>query len=204
MRRTVVCLFAGLTLCPALLLGQQCKVKFAVAYTDGKDLRVGLTEEQAKFWKQDGAKKFKGMCLDAEKPDYLVLWTEGLSGAELLDSTVANFNRGRATGENTTLLGGQSGAKGGVADRFAWTDRTAFICTSGEVKATADYWIFDTSKKPYATIRRGQGFQDIPLRWGQTNRPGDPVKSSDYASTIADPKAALENALKWLKREKKL
>jgi hypothetical protein len=34
--------------------------------------------------------------------------------------------------------------------------------------------------------------------------PSSPPQTTDIASTIADPTVALENALKWLKQEKKL
>ena len=38
---------------------QDCKLKFSVAYSDGKTIQVGLTTEQKKLWDHDAAKKFK-------------------------------------------------------------------------------------------------------------------------------------------------
>jgi len=48
---------------------QDCKAKFAVGYTDGRKMQTGLTQEQRKYWDKEGAKKFKGMCLDFAEPD---------------------------------------------------------------------------------------------------------------------------------------
>jgi hypothetical protein len=48
---------------------QDCKLKFSVAYSDGKSIQVGLTPEQKKMWDHDAAKKFKGLCLDDKAPD---------------------------------------------------------------------------------------------------------------------------------------
>jgi hypothetical protein len=73
---------------------------------------------------------------------------------------------------------------------------------SSQVRARADYFVLDTSKSPYAIVRQGQGYQDVPQ--GGTNRPHEKVSTADVASTITDPVAALEKALKWLKKEKKL
>lgn len=195
---------------PYLLLcglgtAQECKLKFAVAYTDGKALQIGFTEDQKKFWEHDGAKKFKGMCIDAQKPAFLILWSEGLSGAEINKAAVDNFNRGRATGQNASGAAGStdSASKGSTTDS-GWTDRSVYIRPSSVVRAKADYWILDTSTNPYSMIRKGQGYRDVPVGLGQQNRPGQSMDASDLASTIADPVNALENALKWLKKEKKL
>jgi hypothetical protein len=68
---------------PLVTLAQDCKIKFAVFYNDGQTLQIGLTPEQKKMWDRDGAKKYKGMCLDEKEPNFLVLWSEGLNGAEL-------------------------------------------------------------------------------------------------------------------------
>ena len=61
---------------------QDCKLKFSVVFSDSKDLQIGLTADQKKMWDKDGAKKFKGMCLDDKNPDYIILWNQGMSGAE--------------------------------------------------------------------------------------------------------------------------
>jgi hypothetical protein len=73
---------------------------------------------------------------------------------------------------------------------------------SGQVRARTDYVVLDTSKSPYVIVRQDQGYQDVPQ--GGTNHPNQSAKTTDIASTIADPTVALENALKWLKKEKKL
>jgi hypothetical protein len=98
----------ALLLCAAAFAGalraQECKAKFAVGFTDGKGVQSGLTTEQRKYWEKEGVKKFKGMCLDFAKPEYLILWSVGLSGKELAESGVGNFNRARETGEATTMV----------------------------------------------------------------------------------------------------
>ena len=73
---------------------------------------------------------------------------------------------------------------------------------SGQVRARTDYVVLDTSKSPYVIVRQGRGFQDVPQ--GGTNHPSQSAKTTDIASIIADPTVALENTLKWLKKEKKL
>jgi hypothetical protein len=60
----------------------------------------------------------------------------------------------------------------------------------------------ETSKPPYAVVRQGQGYQDVSQ--GGTNHPSQSATTTDIAPTIADPTVAPENALKWLKREKRL
>ena len=68
-----------------LLLGfknsnaQTCTISYSVAFSDGKTVQVGLTAEQKKFLEGDGTKRYKGICLNPANPDYLILWTEGLS-----------------------------------------------------------------------------------------------------------------------------
>jgi len=183
-----------LPLVPLLTLAQDCKLKFAVVYNDGKALQIGLTPEQKKMWDRDSVKKFKGLCLDDKNPNYFVLWSEGLDGAELAKVSLDHFNNLRSTGE---VPGSGTSVK-----NFSMMSNTIHIRPSSQVRARADYFVLDASTSPYAVVRQGQGFQDVPQ--GGTNHPGQTAKTSDVASTISDPAAALENALKWLKKEKKL
>jgi len=192
MRKIAVSMTLGMAFCPALLFSQECKLKFSIAYNDGKTLQVGLTGDQKKMWDHDGAKKFKGMCLDAKEPNYIILWSDGLNGSELAKASVDHFNVVRSTGEAITIVDTNS----------SLTSRTMQMRTSSMVRAKAEYIVFDTSKTPYAVVRQGQGYQDVPQ--GEANRPGQKINTEDIASTVADPVAALENALKWLKKEKKL
>jgi hypothetical protein len=182
-------LVAGSPLLPA---AQECRLKFVVTYNDGKMLQVGLTPEQKKFWEREGAKHFKGMCLDGKEPNYIILWSEELSGAEAAKAAIDQFNRVRTTGEAPTTRDTNS----------SLMSATIYLRPTGAVREKADYWILDTSKTPYLVIRKGQAYQDVPF--SRANQPGESVKASDVASTIADPAAAMENALKWLKKEKKL
>ena len=200
-KQRAICIAAFLAAWPFLLAAQECKVKFVVAHSDGKAMQVGLTPEQKKFWDREGAKHFTGMCLDAKEPNYIILWSEGLSGAELAQSSLDQFNRGRATGQNSTTPVNPNADKTSTTDS-SQTSGTAYIRPSQEIREKADYWILDTSKTPFPVIRKGQGYQDVPL--GHANQPGESAKASDMASTIADPVAAMENALKWLRKEKKL
>jgi hypothetical protein len=193
MIRKLICLSVLLLGSTSLLSAQDCKLKFSVVYNDGKALQVGLSPEQKKLWDHDGAKKFKGMCLDAKDPNYVILWSDGLSGAELVKAGIDGFNVMRTTGEyaaTTIDLHGSLSA------------HTLHIRPNSMVRAKTDYLVLDTSKTPYNVVRQGQGYQDVPQ--GGANRPGQKVNTADLASTIADPVAALENALKWIKKEKKL
>jgi len=189
-----LCLSALLFLAPILSSAQECKIKFAVVYNDGEKLQIGLTPEQKKMWDHDAPKKFKGLCADDKDPNYIILWSEGLSGAELTKVGLDHFNNLRSTGE---IPGGNSNVK-----NFSLMSTTIRLRPSGQVRARTDYVVLDTSKSPYVIVRQGQGYQDVPQ--GGTNHPSQSAKTADIASTIADPTVALENALKWLKKEKKL
>jgi hypothetical protein len=171
---------------------QDCKLKFSVAYTDGKTLQVGLTPDQKKMWDHDAAKKFKGLCLDDKTPDFIILWNQGLNGSELAQSSVDRANVVLSTGQNPTTTTTQASV----------TSAYLYVRPSSQVRGKANYFILDTSKKPYVTIHQGEGYQDVPrdVKTGIDRS----VDTSDLASTIPDPAAALENALKWLKKEKKI
>ena len=170
---------------------QECKLKFSVAYTDGKTIQVGLTPEQKKMWDHDGAKKFKGMCLDDKAPGFVILWNQGLNGAELGQTSVDQFNTVRSTGQSNATL-----------DAPFVTSSTFYVHPSSQIRGKANYSVLDTSKKPYVPVHQGEGHQDVPQ--GTQNSPGQTINTSDLASTIPDPVEALANALKWLKKEKKI
>ena len=136
------------------------------------------------MWDHHAPKKFKGLCADDKDPNYIILRSEGLSGAELTKVGLDHFNNLRSTGE---LPDGNSNVK-----NFSLMSTTIRLRPSGQVRARTDYVVLDTSKSPYVIVRQGQGYQHVPQ--GGTNHP----------SQSADPTVALENALKWLKKEKKL
>ena len=167
---------------------QDCKLKFSVAYTDGKTVQVGLTSDQKKMWDREGARKFKGMCLDDKTPEFVILWNQGLNGAELAQISVDRFNEARTTDPRS------NGPNAGSA--------TYNIRPSSQVRGKAIYFVMDASKKPYPVLHQGEGYQDVPQ--GTQNSPGQTINTSDLASTIPDPVEALSNALKWLKKEKKI
>ena len=171
---------------------QDCKLKFSVAYTDGKTIQVGLTPEQKKFWDHDSGKRFKGLCLDENAPDFIILWNQGLNGAELAQTSVDRANVILSTGQTATTTTAQASV----------TSAYHYVRPSSQVRGKALYTILDTSKKPYPAVHQGEGYQDVPrdVKTGIDRS----VNASDVASTIADPTAALENALKWLKKEKKI
>jgi hypothetical protein len=85
-----------------------------------------------------------------------------------------------------------------------WKDSTVFIGQSSAVRAKAEYWILDLAKQGAPVIRAGQGYRVMPTGLGVANGPGEKANAQDLSSTIADPTEALENALKWLKKEKKI
>lgn len=171
---------------------QDCKLKFSVAYTDGKSVQIGLTPEQKKMWDHDGPKKFKGMCLDDKSPNYIILWNQGLNGSELARASVDQANEVLATGQMPTTTTAQASV----------TSAYHYVQPSSEVRGKALYFVLDTSRKPYPVLHHGEGYQDIPrdVRTGVDNS----VTSSDFASTVPDPVDALSNALKWLKKDKKV
>jgi len=183
--------------------GQDCKVKFAVAYVEGKQIQPGLTQDQKKYWEKEGTKKFKGMCLDLAKPDYVVLWAVGVSGKELSQVAIANFNRNQDTGESTTAIRQTYWSRTSTSDERALTGAVYLKDWSG-IRGKADYWILDLSKNPAATVREGQAYQDVPMGTNTRAGQGEKVNAEDVASTIPDPVTAMENALKWLKKDKKI
>jgi hypothetical protein len=185
------------------LHAQDCKAKFAVGYTDGKKMQTGLTPEQRKYWEKDGVKKFKGMCLDFAKPDYFILWSVGISGQELAEAGVENFNRARETGQATSTPSPARADKTSTTDS-RWVDSTLFVRASSQVRAKANYWVMDLSKTPSVVIRTGQGYRQLPAGLGVASSPGEKVNAQDMSSTVPDETEALENALKWLKKEKKI
>ena len=190
-----LCLSALLFLAPTLSSAQDCKIKFAVVYNDGEKLQIGLTPEQKKCGITMHPRKFKGLCADDKDPNYIILlWSEGLSDAELTKVGLDHFNNLRSTGE---IPGGNSNVK-----NFSLMSTTIRLTPSGQVRARTDYVVLDTSKFPFVIVRQGQGYQDVPQ--GGTNHPSQSAETTDIASTIADPTVALENALKCLKKEKKL
>ena len=197
----------ALIVCVAGIAGtgraQDCKVKFAVAYTDGKEIQPGLTQDQKKYWDKEGAKKYKGMCLDAGKPDYVVLWAVGVTGKELAQVAVANFNRNQETGESTTATRQTYWSRTSTSDDRSLTGAVYVKDWSG-LRGKAGYWILDLSKNPAVTVREGQAYQDVPMGTNTRAGQGERINAEDVASTIPDPVAALENALKWLKKEKKI
>jgi hypothetical protein len=46
-----------------------CKVKIAVAYSDGETSTSGMTAAQQKFWSAEGKKHFAGVCIDAKNQE---------------------------------------------------------------------------------------------------------------------------------------
>ena len=180
-------------LCAALLTpAQDCKLKFSVVYTDGKAMQVGLTQDQKKMWDHDAAKKFKGLCLDDKAPDIIILWNQGLNGEELVKAGMNRFNALYAEGQ----YGATAATYGSVASAHI------YVRADSEVRGKANYYILDNSQKPAAMIHQGEGFQSVPM--GNTTRAHGEISPSDAASTIADPNEALSNALKWLKKDKKI
>jgi len=171
---------------------QGCKLKFSVVFNDGENLQVGLTSHQKKMWDHDSAKKFKGMCLDDTAPDIIILWNQGLNGSELAKASVDHANVILSTGETPTTS----------TSNHSVTSAYHYVRASSQVRGKANYYILDTSKKPYPMLHQGEAYQDVPrdVKTGVDRS----VNNSDIASTIPDPTGALENALKWLKKDKKI
>jgi hypothetical protein len=203
LRKKIFVVVVGWAILCGVSQAQDCKMKFAVGYTDGTKMQTGLTPEQRKYWDKEGTKKFKGMCLDFAKPDYMILWSVGVAGKELAESGVGNFNRSRETGQATSVPNQAGSDKTSTTDS-RWTDSTLFIRSSSQVRAKAEYWVLDMSKSPAQVIRTGQGYRQLPSGMGVASSPGQKVNAEDMSSTVPDETEALENALKWLKKEKKL
>ena len=107
---------------------------------------------------------------------------------------------------NTGATNGPGAIKTSSMDN-RWTYATAYIRPSSAVRAKAQYWVLDSSdltKETLPVLRTGEGSSVVPSTLGHANGSGDKMRASDMALTIADPTAALENALKWLKKEKKI
>ena len=102
-------------------------------------------------------------------PNYIILlWSEGLSGAELTKVGLDHFNNLRSTGE---IPGSNSNVK-----NFSLMSTTIRLTPSGQVRARTDYVVLDTSKSPYVIVRQGQGYQDVPQ--GGTNHPSQSAKTT--------------------------
>jgi hypothetical protein len=182
-----------LILCAALLTpAQDCKLKFSVVYSDGQSMQVGLTQDQKKMWDRDATKKYKGLCLDDKAPDIIILWNQGLNGEELVKASMNRFNTLYAEG----TYGATAATYGSVASAHI------AVRADSEVRGKANYYLLDNSQKPAAMIHQGEGFQDVPI--GNSTRKRGAITPEDAASTIADPTEALSNALKWLKKDKKI
>jgi hypothetical protein len=180
-----------------------CKTRFSVVYSDGKIQQVGLTPDQKIFWREDGAKKYKGFCMDAKDPEIVILWTENVSGAETLNTVVEDVNRmKRASAASPNELVGNEG-------------QDILAISTAVVQQAAHYYVLDMSKKPPQVIHQGVGSKDRPAQAFQANQPssmsggmttvqrGQKADASDFSSTIPDPVEALRNALNWLKKVKK-
>jgi hypothetical protein len=228
--RSLILATVTMALC-SVAAGRSCKVKFAVVYTDGKNVVVGLTPEQQKLWEGEGAKHYKGFCLDTEEPQIVILWSENLSGVEQTKGRIDAFNQRRALGESTDTIRGMAsvssnglettqstGAGVGVvpldqpvsnaaanigaeATPPSWTDSSVTLRRSVMIQGKAYYWVLDTRKQPVTVLRQGQAWKDIPRLVYQL--PGHQVGADDLASTLADPVGALQNALSWIAKEKK-
>jgi len=87
------------------------------------------------MWDHDAAKKFKGLCADDKDPNYIILRSEGLSGAELTKVGLDHFNNLRSTGE---LPDGNSNVK-----NFSLMSATIRLRPSGQVRSepTTSFWI---------------------------------------------------------------
>ncbi|MGH9714924.1 MAG: hypothetical protein ACRD5M_16645 [Candidatus Acidiferrales bacterium] len=117
---------------------QDCKLRFSVAYLDGKSLQVGLTPDQKKFWTHKGAVQYPGLCLDDLKPDHLIIWMRGTPDEEIAQSAARAFKRARD---------GKGSAKTQVV-----ATQTGEPITPG---VPGYYWVFDLSGDSTEIIFKG-------------------------------------------------
>jgi hypothetical protein len=80
---------------PAIAGARDCKARFAVAYLDGGTMQVGLTPDQAKFRQRNGTTRYAGMCLDEQKPGYLIMWVHGAPDERTAQMAVQSFQKAR-------------------------------------------------------------------------------------------------------------
>jgi len=131
-------------------------------------------------------------CASTTKPrTSLFSGSEGVNRSELAKASVDRANVVLSTGQNPTTTTTQASV----------TSAYHYVRPSSQVHGKADCFVLDTSKKPYAMIHQGQGYQDVPR--DVKNGVNRSVNGSDLASTIPVPVDALETALKRLKKEKK-
>jgi hypothetical protein len=90
--------------------------------------------------------------LDDKAPDYIILWNQGLNGSDLVKASVDRANLILSTGEIPTTTTAQHSVNSAYH----------YVRPSSLVQGKADYFVLDTSKKPYAMIHQGQGYQDVP------------------------------------------
>jgi hypothetical protein len=192
------------SLCPLLLLfpssalGQECKARFSVAYTDGKTTQPGMSADQLKFWKQNAEKKYKGLCLDDEKPQFLLVWSDALENAHISQGITDDVNRIRRAPSSTNT-------------RSQGTEKSSMrAISSASIHDTAYVFLFDLSQEPAAMVYKGKGEAARPLeaagssrtsRGSTVVRGNESVSASDFSRTIADPVEAMKGALEWLKKK---
>jgi len=199
---------------------QDCRIRFSIGYSDGKKIQMGLTHDQTRFWQRDSEKVYSGLCLDWTKPSYAIIWTESLSGEGAVESVVQELNRittvapskpnksvGQLDAAERNTLGGMDPVTVGRLSR----DPSSTIVVSNQmVHEAAYYYILDLSKQPPAVVRKGIGERYRPIqptkstaqsRGNTAVETGQESNPSDFATTIADPVAAVKNALDWLKKK---
>lgn len=175
------------------LYGQDCKLRFSVAYTNGKNIHVGLTSDQRKMWSHAAAEEFKGLCLDDNAASFIILWGQGPESPELSKMAIDQCNAIRLTPKPNA----------NVKTPDTTSSATPSGYESSPPRGRANYFILDASRQPCSLVHRGDGYQPVPIHTG-TVIDYHPVDVSDPALTTPDPVEALFNALKWLKKEKKL
>jgi hypothetical protein len=187
-----------LLLWPTVSRAQDCKIRFSVAYSDGKDLQVGLTADQTKFWQHEAGKRYKGLCLDEEKPEFLIFWTEATAGDVLVQSVAQDLNRVRRAASATSIR------------HYGTEGSTLLVLPNNVVREAAYYYVLDLSKQPPEVIRKGAGAQDRPAESSRSTRisggsttvaHSHEMNTADLSKTIADPAAAMKSALDWLKKK---
>jgi len=194
-RAAAFSLFALAMLSPHVAVAQQdCSLRFAVVYSEGKQMQVGLTADQRKFWERE-ASHFNRLCLDPQHPDFVIVWSQSI--VDQFDRAPSQLNASAKPAAKPEL---------NSLDWREWLlwlqseslpDETNGHSPSQVLREKAEFWIFDVRRSPSPVVYKGEGSREVPQGTAKPNQTNAKLQAP---VTVADPTIAMENALKWLRK----
>jgi hypothetical protein len=161
----------------------QC-VRFNVVKYDGQLLAFGqFSDSQQKWWESKGSKKYKGACLDANAPDYLIVWgseMENRQGVAFVyhPGVTSTSNVQMSNGDSGTVTTTTNGTTQAVPTVRALSHVHIYVFAWRDGKVEGPIWIKD---------RTGEGWGE--RGWSQTH-PASQQLLEDALKFLMDKKAA--------------